>query len=82
MERTSVSLRIRPDTKERLERLSRAIRKPQSQIVEAAIQDYLDLNEWQVAEIERGLLEVEEGRLVSQEELLAKWESKVANSLD
>lgn len=82
MERASLRLRIRPETKERLERLSLATRKPQSQIVETAIQNYLDLNEWQVREIERGLKEVEEGRLVSHEDLLAKWEVKVADSLD
>lgn len=74
MERASLTLRIRPETKQRLERLSRATSKPQCQIVEAAIQNYLDLNDWQVREIEQGLQEVEEGRLVSHEDILAKWE--------
>jgi RHH-type transcriptional regulator, rel operon repressor / antitoxin RelB len=72
---TSVNLRIQPATKERLERLARATKRSKSYLVEAAIENYLDLNEWQMKEIEKGLKEVEEGQLTPHDEVLAHWSS-------
>jgi predicted transcriptional regulator len=79
---TSVNLRIQPTTKERLEKLARTTKRSKSFLVETAIENYLDLNEWQMKEIEKGLEEIEEGRLTSHEDVLAHWETKVANSVD
>jgi RHH-type rel operon transcriptional repressor/antitoxin RelB len=79
---TSVNLRIQPTTKERLEHLARATKRSKSYLVEAAIENYLDLNEWQMKEIEQGLKEAEEGRLTPHADVLAHWEAKVANSVD
>lgn len=82
MKATSVNLRIQPATKDRLERLARVTRRSKSYLVEAAIEQYLDQNEWQLREIEEGLKEIEEGRVVSHEELLKRWEAKSADQLD
>jgi RHH-type transcriptional regulator, rel operon repressor / antitoxin RelB len=79
---TSVSLRIQPATKERLERLARATNRSKAYLVEVAIENYLDLNEWQMKEIEKGLKEAGEGQLTPHEDILAHWEAKVADSLD
>jgi len=79
---TSVNLRIQPTTEERLERLARATNRSKSYLVEAAIENYLALNEWQMKEIEQGFKEVEESRLTPHEDVLAHWEARVANTLD
>jgi predicted transcriptional regulator len=50
--------------------------------VEAAIENYLDLNEWQMKEIGKGFKEIEDGNLTPHEDILAYWEAKVADSLD
>jgi predicted transcriptional regulator len=79
---TSVNLRIQPATKERLERLARATKRSKSYLVETAIENYLDLNEWQMKEIEKGLKEVEEDKLTPHDDVLAHWEAKVADPVD
>lgn len=79
---SSVSLRIQPATKERLDRLARAMRRPKSDLVEAAIEQYLDLNEWQLKEIEQGLQEIKEGRVTPHAEVLAHWEAKSGDPVD
>ena len=79
---TSVNLRILPTTKERLERLARATKRSKSYLVEAAIENYLDLNEWQMKEIENGVKEIDENRLTPHGDVLAYWEAKIADSVD
>lgn len=79
---TSVNLRIQPATKERLERLAHAMRRPKSYLVEAAIEQYLELNEWQLKEIEQGLKEIEAGQITPHAEVLAQWEAKGGDPVD
>lgn len=79
---TSVNLRIQPATKERLERLAHAMRRPKSYLVEAAIEQYLELNEWQLKEIEQGLKEIEAGQVTPHTEVLAQWEAKGGDPVD
>lgn len=79
---TSVNLRIQPATKERLERLAHAMRRPKSYLVEAAIEQYLELNEWQLKEIEQGLKEIKAGQVTPHTEVLAQWEAKGGDPVD
>jgi predicted transcriptional regulator len=58
------------------------MRKPQSQLAETAIEQYLERSEWQLKEIEQGLKEIDEGRVISHEDLLQHWEGKSASQVD
>ncbi|MDO3377760.1 CopG family ribbon-helix-helix protein [Geoalkalibacter halelectricus] len=77
-----VSFRLPADTRERIERLARATRRSRTFVIEEAINRYLDLNEWQIAEIEQGLEEARTGKVVPHEEIVAKWEARRADSVD
>ena len=51
-------------------------------MIEEAINQYLELNEWQIASIERGLEDVRADRVISHEDLLKEWEGDSAGDLD
>lgn len=72
--RDQLSLRIAASTKKRIEALAQATRRTKSFVVEEAINQYLELNEWQISSIKRGLEDVKAGRVISHEDLLREWE--------
>jgi len=47
----SVTVRVKSSTKARLETLARGIRRSKSYVMEEALEQYLDINEWQIAGI-------------------------------
>ena len=72
----SLSLRIEPALNQRLESLAEAMDRPKSWVCERALEDYVALQEWQVAEIRKGLAEADAGDFSSDGEVeatLAKW---------
>lgn len=77
---TSVTVRVKPTTKTRLEALANATRRSNSYIIEEAIEMYLEVNEWQVNGIVQALAEADrpDAVFVDHDEVLAKWEAKVA----
>ena len=46
------------------------------------MRQYLDLNERQIAAIQKGLEEANRGRLIDHAELKANWEKKLAAAVD
>jgi RHH-type rel operon transcriptional repressor/antitoxin RelB len=77
---TSVTVRVKPTTKTRLEALAHATRRSKSYVIEEALEQYLDLNEWQIDGIVQALTEADrpDAVFVDHDEVLAKWEAKVA----
>ena len=76
----SVTVRVKPTTKIRLEALAHATRRSKSYVIEEALEQYLDLNEWQIDGIVQALAEADrsDAVFVDHAEVLAKWEAKVA----
>ncbi len=74
--RDTISLRLPAGTKLRIEHLAQATRRSKTFVMEEAINDYLNLNEWQVESILEGLKEIETGHTTPHETVLAKWEAK------
>lgn len=72
----SVTLTVRIDdkTKNRLEKLAKSTTRTKSYLVTHAIEDYLDVNEWQVQEIKKAIHDANQPRaeFVDHEEV-AKW---------
>jgi predicted transcriptional regulator len=62
--------------KHRIDLLAKATRRSKTFVIEEAITNYLNLNEWQVQSILEGLKEVETGATTPHEAVLAKWEAK------
>ena len=73
---TTVTLRLDPELKRRLDRLSRATQRSKSFLAAEAIREFVDLNEWQVGEIEQALAEADRGEFASEErvgKIFGKW---------
>ena len=49
--------------------------RPRSWLLERALDDYLELQAWQVAEIRKGMEEIHQGRGVPHEEVVAWLET-------
>ena len=76
----SVTVRVQPATKIRLDALARATKRSKSYVIEEALEQYLDLNEWQIDGIVQALTEADspDAVFIDHDEVLAKWEAKVA----
>ena len=79
MSSTTVSVRIDPTIKKRLEKLAKSTGRSRSFLAAEAINEYLDLNEWQVAGIQRAVASLDRGEGVSHErikEWVKSWNGK------
>ena len=66
---TIVTARIDAALKAKLEALSRATKRSKSYLAAEAIAAYVELNEWQIGEIEAGIAELDRGEVLSDEEV-------------
>jgi RHH-type transcriptional regulator, rel operon repressor / antitoxin RelB len=79
MSSTTVSVRIDPTSKKRLEKLAKSTGRSRSFLAAEAINEYLDLNEWQVAGIQKAIASLDRGQGVAHErvrEWVNSWGSK------
>jgi RHH-type rel operon transcriptional repressor/antitoxin RelB len=68
-----VTVRLNADLKTKLEALARSTRRSKSFLAAEAIAAYVTLNEWQIAEIEAGMAELDSGQIVSEEEAAERY---------
>ena len=70
---TSATITVRLPTalKRRIERLAKASRRSKSFLTLEAIENYLDVQEWQMDAIKEGIQAADEGRVVSHEQVKA-----------
>lgn len=64
-----LTLRLPEETKAKLDRLAQATQRSKSWLAEEAIARYLDLEAWQVGEIEQAIEEADRGDFASPSEL-------------
>lgn len=72
----AMTIRVDRKTKSRLEKLAKAMDRTKSYVAAEAIRAYIDLNEWQIAEIRAALKEAEARDFASGEEgraVMKKW---------
>ena len=69
-----VTVRLGADLKAKLEVLAQSTKRSKSSLVAEAIAAYVDLNEWQIEEIETGIAELDAGEIVRQEEVARRYE--------
>jgi len=80
-ESSVLTLRLNHNLKKKLDRLSSAMSRSRSFIVTEAIRDYVALNDWQIAEIKKGIAEADRGEFASDAEVnrtLGKWTKRRA----
>ena len=73
---TTMTIRLDDDLKEQLERLAAATQRSKSFLAAEAIREFIELNEWQVREIQQAIKEADAGEFASDAEIvqtLSKW---------
>lgn len=76
METTTITIRIPSHIKEELNLLAEATHRSKSWLAADALSRYVELNAWQVAEIQNGLQEAERKDFALEEEVeavFARW---------
>ncbi len=76
MRSTTFTVRVDTGMKRRLERLAKSTGRSRSFLAAAAINEYLDVNEWQVAGIRRAIASLDRGEGVphqSVKDWVASW---------
>ena len=68
------------DLKEKLRRLAKATSRKESSLMEEALREYLDVNQWHVEAIREGIRQADGGQLIPHEEIREKWERKTGLS--
>ena len=71
-----LTLRLDSKLKKQLDKLSKATSRTKSFLASEAIREYVTLNEWQIAEIRKGLAEADRGDFASDkdvEKVVKKW---------
>ena len=78
MRSTTFTVRVDAAAKKRLERLAKDTGRSRSFLAAEAINDYLDVNEWQIAGIKRAIASLDRGKGVAHErvkEWVESWGS-------
>jgi predicted transcriptional regulator len=71
-----MTIRLDDDLKEQLDQLAASTQRSKSFLAAEAIREYIELNEWQIKEIEQAINEADEGEFASDSEVeqtFAKW---------
>jgi predicted transcriptional regulator len=69
MSSTTFTVRVEDDARRRLEKLAKNTGRSRSFLAAEAINEYLDVNEWQVAGIKQAIASLDEGRGVAHEDV-------------
>jgi RHH-type rel operon transcriptional repressor/antitoxin RelB len=68
----TLSIRLDSETKKRLDALAESSKRSKSFLAAEAIAQYVEAEEWRLAEIQEGLADLEAGRMVEHEKV-SKW---------
>ena len=73
---TTMTIRLEPDLKLRLDKLSAVTHRSKSFLAAEAVREFIELNEWQIEEIKAAVKEADSGDFASDQEVRAvlnKW---------
>ena len=76
MEKYTVSFRVDADKVSALDTLARALNRDRSHLLNDAVAAYLEVQRWQVEQIEKSLRQADEGKLIPHakvKQMARKW---------
>jgi predicted transcriptional regulator len=68
---TTMTVRLEDEVKDRLDRLAASTKRSKSFLAAEAIREFVENNEWQIAEIQAALTEADAGDFASDEDVAA-----------
>ena len=75
---TTMTIRLDPELKSRLDKLAAATHRSKSFLASEAVREFIELNEWQIQELENAIKEADDGDFASDKEVAAvfnKWDA-------
>lgn len=80
---SSLTVRVKPETRDRLDQLAHVTRRSKSFVIEEALEQYLAVNEWQIPGIQEALEAADSAGadFVEHDAVLSRWEAKVAGKV-
>lgn len=76
MNKQAITFRIDKQKKKALDAIALDTKRDRSYVLNEAVENYLDLNMWQIEHIKKGLRQAESGHFAKESEVslaLAKW---------
>jgi predicted transcriptional regulator len=73
MSKENITFRIESDKKLALEAIAKGINRDRSYVLNEAIDAYLEMHQWQIEEIHKGIAEADAGDFASEEEVMATF---------
>jgi RHH-type transcriptional regulator, rel operon repressor / antitoxin RelB len=73
---TTMTIRLEPELKQRLDQLAQATNRSKSFLASEALRDFVEINEWQLQEINSAIEEADKEDFASEEAVhttLSKW---------
>lgn len=85
--RTSVTkkatfVRLEEQTLRRIGELAKAKERPRAWLMAHAIREYVEREEWLIEQIQAGIREADEGRLIDHATVKGNWEAKRGTQMD
>ncbi len=77
---TLISVRVKPEIAERLKALSQIMHRSSSFLAAEALEEYLEIHEWQIQAIQEGLNAVDREEVVDFESVNKKWKKRCEDS--
>lgn len=71
-----ISVRVKPEIAERLKALSQIMHRSSSFLAAEALEEYLEIHEWQIQAIQEGLNAVDREEIVDFESVKQKWKKR------
>lgn len=71
-----ISVRVKPEVAKRLKSLAEAVHRSNSYLIAEALEEYLDLHEWQVKAIQEGITAVDKNEVVDFETVKKRWKKR------
>jgi predicted transcriptional regulator len=79
MDKTTISFRIDQEKVEALDMLAEAVDRDRSYLLNEAVEAYLDVQQWQLAQIKESLKQADAGELIDHEKvrkMAAGWKRR------
>lgn len=73
MSKENITFQIDSDKKAALEAIAKGINRDRSYVLNEAIGAYLEIQKWQIEEVEKGISEADAGEFASDEEIKATF---------
>ena len=71
-----MTIRLEPELKSRLDKLSKATHRSKSFLAAVAVREFIELNEWQIQELKAAIIETDANDFASQQDVdtvFNKW---------